>query len=477
MPDPAPTLYVDLDGTLIASDTLWDSIALVLRHRPWMLVMLPFWLLRGRAGFKDILVKQVCPDPALLPYRVELVEYLRAARNMGRRIVLATAAHERIALGVSSHLGCFDQVLASGPGTNLKGLRKLAAIRADANGTPFCYAGDSAADLPIWAASAGAILAGRGLRFATHIGVPIEARFGNSTSFIPSLVKALRPHQWVKNILVFLPLIASHRILDLQALSQATLLFVAFSLCASSVYLVNDLVDIEHDRPHPRKCRRPFAAGSLPVVAGLILAPLLAAAAAGIAASISLATLGTLGLYFAVTTAYSFSLKRRMLVDVFTLASLYTLRSLAGNVAIDVPLSPWLMAFLVFLFLSLAFCKRYAELDQVARRGERGAAGRGYRVDDLTPVGIFGIGSGFLAALVLGLYVTGTTVSQLYGSPSLLWLAAPLILFWICRVWLKTWRGEMHDDPILFAAKDRTTYLVVLFMASLLLAAGPKGLS
>ena len=472
-----PVVYVDLDGTLTASDSLWDSLALLLGRAPLTVFLVPLWLLGGRSQLKVAVALRLVPNVALLPYRNDLIDWLRQRRALGHEIVLATAAHERIANAVAAHLGLFDRVLATTPERNLKGEAKLTAIRTDVRSRSFIYVGDHASDLPIWRAAQTAVLVGDGKRFAKGLaGVTVEAEFGESPHRVRALIKALRPHQWVKNILVFLPLIAAHQVLVPATIGAVAALFVAFCMCASAVYLINDLVDIEHDRVHPRKCRRPFAAGTLPVSWGLALAPMLFFSALVIAFTISLPTLEILLTYSIITTVYSFSLKRILLIDVFTLAALYTMRAVAGNLAIDLPFSPWLMAFLVFLFLSLAFCKRYAELDSMTKRGDVAIAGRGYRSVDLLPVGVFGIGSGFIAALVLGLYVTSGTVSQMYGNPAALWFASPLVLFWLCRTWLITWRGDMHDDPIIFAAKDRLTYAVSVTIAMLLLFALPKGI-
>lgn len=470
-------LYVDLDGTLIRSDTLWDSVAILLGQQPLMVLLLPYWLLRGKSYFKTAVANCVIPQVNLLPYRQPVIDYLKQQHSQGRRIVLATAAEERIARAVAAHLACFHNILASTPERNLKGIAKLSAIKADAAGRPFVYAGDHHVDLPIWQSSGGAILVGQGRRFAPHlIGIPIEAILDYPPKIIVPLLKVLRPHQWVKNTLVFLPLMTAHCFFIPSALIPAAMLFVAFSLCASAVYVINDLLDLDHDRAHPRKCRRPFAAGMLPVTWGIFLAPILFFLSLGIALAISWSALGMLILYTCITTIYSFFLKRKLLIDVFTLAGLYTLRAVAGNVAAELPLSPWLMAFLVFLFLSLAFCKRYAELDQVVRRNDVNMSGRGYRAEDLLPIGIFGIGSAFVSSLVLGLYVTGGTVSALYGSPAVLWLAAPVSLYWLCRIWIVSWRGGMHDDPIIFAAKDRLTYFVGIALLVLIFLAKPKGI-
>ncbi len=473
MQSPVPPLYIDLDGTLYPGDSLWDSVALAVRRQPWMAWRIPFVLLRGALSAKSWLAERVMPDAALLPYRSELVEWIRAERAVGRRVVLATAAHERIAQAVADHLGCFDGVIATGT-VNRKGAAKLEAIQADAQG-PFCYAGDCAADLPIWRASAGAVLAGPAAGWSeARVGAPVLGRHPDATSRGKALIKALRPHQWVKNLLVFLPLLAAH-VTATGTWLAAGWLFLAFCLCASSVYLLNDLLDLENDRAHARKRRRPFAAGTLPVLYGLVLAPALLIAAGILAWCASPLGAMMLGIYYTVTFAYSFALKRKVLLDVFILAGLYVLRSVAGAVALGIPLSPWLMAVLVFLFLSLALGKRAAELHGVVSTGGAGAKGRGWRAEDLPFVTTGGIAAAFATALVVGLYVAGPAAPGLYQRPEMLWGLVPLILWWSCRVWLKAGRGELHDDPIVFAIKDRGSWVMVILAIGLILGAGPKG--
>lgn len=468
---PEHPLYVDLDGTLHPGDTLWDSVALAIQRRPLRALRLPFVLLRGPLAAKTWLAKRVVPDAALLPYRKTLVELCRRERARGRRVVLATAAHRRIAEAVADHLDCFDAVIATDT-VNRRGPAKVAAIRADAGDRPFLYAGDSKSDRCIWAASSGAITAGHATGWRQpRVGAAVLARFSEGQGRIGPLIEAMRPHQWVKNILVFVPLLASHRIFEPGPLTASLAVFVAFCLCASSAYLLNDLLDIENDRAHHRKSSRPLAAGTLPVPWALACIPGLLAAACGLVAWTSPLTVAVLAAYYAVTVAYSTTLKHRILVDVFTLAGLYTIRCLAGHVATGIPYSPWLLGFMTFLFLSLAFAKRHSELSSLRSSGGRQIRGRGYLAEDLELISMFGVTAGFVAALVLGLYVTSDAVTLLYASPMLLWALCPLALSWVTRVWLIAHRGKLHDDPIVFALRDPLSYLVGLCAAILLAAA------
>jgi 4-hydroxybenzoate polyprenyltransferase len=470
---PPLPLYVDLDGTLYPGDTLWDSAALLLRTQPTAVFSLVLQCLAGPASLKCWMAEKIVPDATLLPYRVGLIDRCRTERSSGRRVVLATAAHSKIAHAVAAHLGCFDAVIAT-DSVNMKGARKLLAIQEDAMG-PFWYAGDSVADLPIWKAASGAIVTGPAAAWQDdRVPTSIVGRILEDQSRMRAFLKALRPHQWVKNLLVFLPLLAAHRVSSAADWQITGLTFIAFCLCASSVYLFNDLVDIENDRSHARKRRRPFAAATLPIAVGLISAPLLFVLAMVLAWLASPAAALVLLVYYLSTVAYSFDLKRRVLVDVFVLTGLYGLRVVAGAVAVDVPLSPWLMAFTAFFFLSLALGKRAAELHGLQAIGGSGPKGRGWRPADLPFVTAAGIAAAFSAALVVGLYVTGTTAQGLYERPIVLWGVIPLILWWCCRVWLKASRGELNEDPVIFAVRDAGSWLMAALVLSLFLAAGPR---
>jgi 4-hydroxybenzoate polyprenyltransferase len=285
-------------------------------------------------------------------------------------------------------------------------------------------------------------------------------------------LRALRLHQWAKNLLVFVPLVAAHRLGDGSLFVDAVLAFLAFGLCASSAYVLNDLVDIKADRRHPRKRLRPFASGVLPPGAGVVLVPALLAASIAIALALPGRFLLVLAGYYALTLAYSFALKRIVLVDAVALAALYAARILAGAQAVQLPLSNWLLLFAVFLFFSLALVKRYAELDALRKEGRLDAAGRDYQVADLPILHSLGTASAAACVLVLALYLNSPAVLALYREPNALWLLCVLLLYWLSRVWLKGHRGEMHDDPVVFALKDRVSLCVALFgVLAMLLAA------
>ena len=467
-----PPLVVDLDGTLTPTDTLWESVAQLLRDRPIFALLLPAWLLGGRQGFKAQIAKRVDLDLASLPWNEELLGYLRCQRDAGRRLVLATAANEKVAIAVSRHLGLFDDVIGSDAGVNLKGLAKLEVIRSRVGGR-FAYAGDSAADVPIWQASQGAILVGVAPAVRKRIGatVPIEQNFEGQAMDSRAWLKALRVHQWVKNALLFVPLLTAFSFTDPAKVLAVMLAFVAFSLVASATYLVNDMLDLRSDRAHPRKRLRMLACArlSLPTAAAASLGLLALGFAIALAASLGFA--GLLLVYLVLTMSYSLVLKHYVLLDVMGLASLYTLRIVAGAVTIAVVLSPWLLAFSMFIFLCLALVKRCAELVTLVGRGQPATRGRDYRVADLVVLWPLGVGSALVAALVFGLFIMAPDTQARFASPLLLWGVVMALVYWLARLWIKTARGEMHDDPVVYALTDAGSRWVVAGIVALFVAA------
>ena len=465
-------LYVDLDGTLIRSDMLGESVFAMLRRRPWAVLYLPRWLMRGKAHLKQQLAERAEIDVTALPYREDVLAYLSEARTAGREVILATATHARYAKSIADHLGLFDGVLATEGAVNLKGSRKLDAIVRDmaARGADrFGYIGDGRADVAIWRESDEIVAVDPSAGVRRQL-----TRLGESTKIlrsegrsITSLLRAARPHQWVKNLLLFVPLALAHELGDGAKLGAAALGFVAFSLCASAVYLLNDMADVQADRHHPAKRKRPFAAGELSLGAGLIAAVALAAAAFGVAAALPARFVLMLVIYLGLTTAYSFGLKRVVALDVLTLAALYTQRLWAGGAAADVWISPWLIAFSLCVFLSLALMKRYTELLDLDPTDVTGRArGRGYIVGDARLIRLFGPVMGLLAAAVMMFYVTGEASRQYYQRPALLWLVGPLLAVWLGRMWWAAHRGRMHSDPVLFAVRDWPSYVIGLLIAA-----------
>lgn len=474
-----PPLCVDLDGTLTPSDTLAESFCILLKQTPLALFLLPFWLLRGRAYLKHQIAARVCIDPARLPWNEALLAALRQEQASGRQLFLVTAADKEIAhrLHTQAHRGLFEEAIGSDGCTNLKGEEKAALLVQRFGPKGFDYAGNSRADLPVWKAARKAwVVSGSSgmspLVQQARAVADVDRHFPVAGAKVADWARALRLHQWSKNALLLLPLIGAHLWGDPHALALALIGFLAFSFGASSVYLLNDLLDLDADRQHPTKHRRPFASGRLPIIAGLIASPLLLGAALALCACLNWRFAATFGVYYLVTGLYSWRLKQVPLLDVFVLAGLYGLRVQAGGVAVGAPVSQWLLLFSMFLFLSLAFVKRFTELD--AQSGSGVVQGRGYIKEDAPLVSIMGLTSGYLCVLVLALYVNHSSITELYRAPDVLWFACPLLLYWVSRIWLLTHRGMMHDDPIYFALKDRQSWIILAALVAVGLAALPK---
>lgn len=472
--DRSDPLYVDLDGTLIRSDLLVESALRFVATRPSRAWLLLAWLARGKAALKSELAQSVPLDPQCLPYDEELLDYLREQKAAGRRLVLATASHETYARKIAAHLGLFDAVIASDGRTNRKGEDKLEAIRGDAHG-PFSYAGNERVDYPIWreARSAVVVNAGPAVRRRAAQLTEVERQFdGVWPAGLRVWLRAIRLHQWAKNLLLGLPALPIAATLGLWQWGALLVGFLSFGLCASSVYLLNDLMDLDADRAHPRKRRRPLASGALPLQAGVAMAGgMLVAAFALATALLPPAFVGTLAVYWASTLAYSLVLKRRVLLDVLMLAGLYTLRIVAGAAALQVVPSFWILSFSMFLFLSLACVKRYVELRDVAVNESARVVGRGYLVSDLPFVQSMGIASGFVAVLVFAMYIHDPATAAHFALPQALWAICLLVLFWVSRVWLKASRMELHDDPVVFAVTDRPSQITVGLSVAALAAA------
>lgn len=467
-----PPIVVDLDGTLTPTDTLVESTLKAVRQAPANLLRLPLWLMKGRAGFKARVAECAGIDAATLPYNEPLLAYLREQKADGRRLILASAAHHSIVDRVAAHLGLFDHSIATRDAGNLKGVVKLHAIR-EAVGEDFSYAGDSPADLPIWREASSAILVGasRGTAAAARKLTEVEREFPGPRIEATTLLSALRVHQWLKNLLLFVPLMTAFAFFDPAKLLSALFAFLAFSFVASATYIVNDVLDIEADRRHPSKRHRVFAAARMPIPQGLALSAALLVAGLLIAAGVSTPFLLTLIVYLAVTSAYTWALKGYVLIDVIILSLLYALRILAGGVALDVPISAWLLAFSVFMFFSLALIKRCGELVALERLGETAARGRDYRVSDLAILWPIGTSSAVASIVIFGLFINDPDTQQRYQTPELLWLAALALIYWQTRLWVKTSRSEMHDDPVVYSIRDRGSRLTILAVAAIVLAA------
>jgi 4-hydroxybenzoate polyprenyltransferase/phosphoserine phosphatase len=481
-PSVLPVLVVDLDGTLVRSDMLLESFSNVLCHAPISLLALPVWLARGKARLKQELAQRSRIDVETLPFDPEVIALLAEARAMGRRIVLCTATDRSLAEAIAEHLKLFDEVLASDGVVNLAAGNKAAELVRRYGRQGFDYVGNARDDLAVWQEARNAIVVSSSpslIADARKV-CEVERIITPPRAGIRTVAKGLRVHQWLKNVLLFVPMLASHRLDAPDLWFKLALSFAAFSLCASMVYIVNDLIDLDSDRRHPRKSKRVFASGRLSILTGILLAIVLGLVSLGLALVVGPPFAWALALYFALTSAYSFALKRVLLVDCIVLAGLYTLRIVAGAQAIAQPMSLWLLGFSFFLFLSLSYVKRFTEVSSVARSADDTApdmriAGRGYLVSDAPILGLLGVGAGYASAVILANYLNSETVRQLYARPSFLAALVPILLFWISWVWLKASRGEMQDDPVIFAVKDRVSQLSGVAFALVVLL-GAKGL-
>lgn len=457
-------LVVDLDGTLLKSDLLIESLLVLIGTQPGSIFWIPLWLTQGKARFKQEIFNRVELQPQTLPWRLSFIEYLAEMRSQGRRLVLATGSANPTAKQMADHLKLFDLVYTSDCDINLVGVKKRDLLVKQFGFKGFDYAADGAAgDLVVWAAARMAILvnpSGTTSREVAKVAL-IDKVFSDPARTWKSYLSALRPAHWLKNLLVFVPLIALQSFNDAVLVERSCLVFAAFSLCASGGYLLNDLIDLEADRHHPQKQSRPFAAGTLPLTFALIAGPLLVAGGCILGAAISWGVFAVLFSYSLMSVLYSLSIKKVVLLDVLFLAGLYSLRILAGSAATSIWPSPWLLAFSTFFFFSLALVKRYSELAIMRRIDSDHAKARSYELGDAELLAAMGIASGYLAVLVFALYITTDKANTLYSHHQMLWLICPLLLYWISHVWLTAHRGKMPHDPLVFAIQDWPSRILI----------------
>ena len=471
--NPYNLLFVDLDGTLIRSDIFLESILIFLKQKPFNVLRLMVWLMKGRSIAKTMVARNVRLDIENLPYETELIDFIKLKRTQGYKIILATASHWFYARKVAAYQGLFDEVMATDAKYNLKGTRKLKKIKERANGEPFAYAGDSAADRPIWRAATKNIHVNSkksdiSLSMSQN---KLEKEINSRPSICKAFIKSMRVHQYAKNVLIFVPLITSHSYGEIASLLVVLWAFICFCCCASGVYFLNDLLDLTADRQHATKRNRPLASGDLPLSAGIIGAicfPILAFCIAFLILPIHFVVV--LAIYFITTNAYSFYLKRVSTADVMTLAVLYTLRVIAGAAALSIVPSSWLLAFSVFVFVSLAYLKRYIEVSAMDKN-KGNVEGRGYAHEDSESMFSLGVSNSTASVLVLSLYISSSDVSVHYPRPEILWLLCFLMLYWTNRLWIGARRGKIHDDPVIFALKDSVSRMVIFAFALVILAA------
>lgn len=459
-------LYVDLDGTLIRSDLLWESLLETLRRNPLAAVAGLARLRDGKAAMKRVLARSGEIDVAALPYDEDFVAWLRAEAGRGRPVHLATASDAALATRVAAHLRIFTDVLASDGARNLKGPDKLVAIREHCGGRPFAYCGNGPEDLAIFSAAAEAVVVGAppAVEAGARASANVVRVFPRAPVGAAVWLRAMRAHQWLKNLLVFVPLLTAFAVDSGAMVAHAIFAFAAFCLVASGGYFVNDLLDLPSDRVHPTKRGRPLASGRLGLHSGIAAAAVMLGGGLVSGAALSWTLAGWLLAYASLTLAYSLWIKRLAVFDLVALAALYTIRILAGGAAVGVEVSFWLLAFSVFLFFSLATVKRCAELVSIRSRAEDAARGRGYQQGDLEVLKSFGTATSVASVLVLALYVQSPDVAHRYGAPRALWLMLAALLAWLAHLWLVTWRGRMHDDPLVFALRDATSRWLIATM-------------
>ena len=465
-------LFVDLDGTLTVSDVSFEAFIAILKKNPLYLFSVIFWLFKGKAYCKKQIALRVQVDASLLPYNQEVVEYLKEQHASGRRLVLASASDEIFVEAVAKHFGFFENTLASDGKNSLSGKVKLKFMKEYSAGKPIAYAGNSSVDIPIWKECEECIVVTNSLSFARRM----QKQFKNVRQIVrkelsAAIVSALRPHQWAKNLLIFIPPVMAHKLMEPELGVAAWIAFLSFCACASAVYVINDLCDIESDRLHFRKSKRAIASGRFPVKAAFVVIPILLAISFFAALQLPQKFMYCLIIYAASTMLYSFRLKQIPVVDIIVLAMLYTLRILAGGMATQVVVSQWLLSFSLFIFLSLACVKRFSELRLLRNKAADKIHGRGYQVSDAEAIATFGASSGYISILVLVFYVNSKEVVSLYFRHDLLWFLCPLILYWITRLWLLAHRQQVHDDPLVFALTDKVSYLVGIVVIALLLLA------
>ena len=470
----AKPLCVDLDGTLVATDTTVEGLLEVLKRAPWRIFALFAALLGGRPALKRYIAQNTRIEAGDLPYRPEVLEEIRRARTAGRPVLLVTASDQSTADAVGAHLGLFDEAIGTRMDVNLKASQKAAFLVERYGEGGFDYIGDSPADLSVWRAAGQALMVTPSKVTQRRAEATVEkARvLVKRPNKVRAAIKELRPHQWAKNVLLFVPLYFAHEYGQLDLVLTVLMAFFSFSFAASSIFVLNDLVDLPSDRQHRSKRERPLAAGTLSFPEGIVLSALaftlsMVLAVAFVNPAFVFVVLG----YVALTTAYTFSLKQKMIIDVLTLASLFTYRVMAGGVAVAIPLSEWLLAFSIFFFTSLAFVKRYSELIQIKADGRLAIKGRNYVPADMPIIIAAGLASGFLAVLVFALYINTPAIIEYYPRHQILWGICLVLVYWIMRIWFLAARDQMHDDPVLFAVKDRISLVAGAIVVVCLFAA------
>lgn len=466
-------IVVDLDGTLTHTDTLYESILMLLSKKPLLLFILPFWLISGKAKFKANVANNIKLNVATLPYNQKLIKWLKKEQISKKKIILCSAANQHIAKAVADHLQLFDEVIASDAINNLKSINKRKVLDEKFGKKNYDYVGNSSSDIKVWAGARHAILvnASDSVSKQAKKVATVTKTFSSQTTTLSDWFKAFRIHHWVKNVLLFVPLFTANQTINIQSLSILSLAFISFSLCSSAIYIINDLLDLENDRLHPEKWRRPFATAKLSIKTGIVLISLLIIVSLVLAWVVGSLFFVLLILYIILTSIYSLLIKKIILLDCLALAILFTIRIFAGGAAIAIVVSLWLLFFSIFIFLSMAFIKRYAEIYIQIKYGNKHIHGRGYLTKDASLIKILGIISGCLSIVVFTFYLHSEKVTKLYSEPDLLLFVLPLLIFLISWIWIKAHRGKINGDPIMFAIKDKASLLAAGLMVAIFLLA------
>ncbi len=467
---------VDLDGTLIKNDLLLEALTDILCRNPLHIFKILKWLRNGKAFLKEKIAQNYKIDVTTLPYNQDVIQLIESKIKDGYNIVLATASHRIFAVQIANHLGLFDELYATNGKVNLRGETKRDLLIKKYGARNFEYIGNSNDDLAVWQFSSKVYAANPNpfLQKKLKSFRNLAEIFTNPQNPVKTFLKAIRVHQWVKNSLIIIPLIAGHKINGIADIKNGILAFLFFSLCASHVYLFNDVLDIRNDRNHHSKKYRAVAAGLIPSHIALALSfALLFVSIIGSFSFLPFRFGLSVIVYYLLTVSYSVILKRIAVLDIVVLAALYTMRIIAGTYAFNLSLTFWMLAFSMFIFLSLSLVKRYAELYQQRYTGKNEQAkGRGYYPSDLEIISSMGTTSGYLSVMVLALYIQDTATITLYSHPKMIWFACPILLYWISRIWILTHRGEMNEDPVLFAIKDKISWIAgflftVIFICAL----------
>lgn len=467
-------LAVDLDNTLVKTDTLLESLIYLIKHKPRRILQIPVWLLEGKAMFKQKIAEHVSLPLAILPYRPEVIDFLRQQKSTGRQIVLTTAADQKTAFTICQHLNIFDSYIASDATTNLKGKQKASALLSRFGKRGYDYLGDSWSDVPVWRNARHALLVTNSQELIRRVQKEtpvIRVWRSRERSWLAAVLSGFRAHQWIKNILIFMPALAAHQLANFSVMYRASIAFIAFSLAASSIYLFNDLADLEDDRKHPQKSKRPLASGYLPIINAVFFAPVLLALSIITSLWLPSSFRYFLVSYVVLGIAYSILLKKIFLMDIVVLTVLYSLRVFAGSAAANVPLSSWFITFTAFLFTSGALAKRFVELKQLQNHNRARDSRRGYDINDLPILGTIGISSGYASVVVLSLYIASNEASVLYSEPKILWFVTLILFAWLSRSWLLAYLGRLYTDPITFIIKDPTSSALIISMLLLTVAA------